>query len=416
MMTQIVQIRPRWETFDNQAGRYLQMDAVDAARMYRSAYEGKVQAIFVDLPFNAGANHLSQRVAEKGWKGDRKYQIQRVSQTIRNGAGMQGYTSYLAQVATESRALLRDDGALWIHTDWRSSPYIRLMMDTVFGRDHLVNEVIWSYQTSAAAGHYFARRHDVLLLYAKGKEIAFQESGVGEQRGRTQRGHLRRGEENGRVYFALGSGSREKRYYEDDWIHPGDVWTDIPGMRPRDEERTGFEMQRPLALYERMIKATSAPGDYVADFFVGSGTTAEAAGLSGRIPLVSDRDPMTRHLFRRRMCAAGAGYRMEPTASWMVPGLKISADVEGSRLYLNAYDIPGGEQYIAHSLLPDYCSIVDFWAVGTMEGDTFRIRRFSMRSQEHPILEQYLDGLGANLAFMVADVYGNETYWQVIRD
>ncbi len=413
-MTQIVQIRPRWETYAESGGRYQIADAIESSRLYRSAFGGKVQAMIVDLPSNAGANHMTQRIAEKGWKGDRKFQIQRVSQQpSRNGTG--NYTAYLALVAQEARELLSDTGALWIHTDWRNSAAVRSMMEGVFGKDHLVNEVIWSYQTSAPSGNYFARRHDVLLLYSNGKEIEFQAGGVGERRGRTQRGHLRRGEENGRVYFALGSGAKERRYYEDDFINPGDVWTDIPGMNSRDEERTGFETQRPLALAERMIRATTEPGDYVADFFVGSGTTAQAAAVSGRIPLVSDRDPVTRHLFRRRMCEVGGGYLMEPTANWMVPGLKIQCDIEGSRLYLNAYNIPGGEKYISHSLLPDYCSTVDFWAVGMMEGDTFRILRHSMRSQKHPILEQYLDGIGANLAFMVVDVYGNETYWQVIR-
>jgi len=333
----------------------------------------------------------------------------------RNTSGLQGYLSYLAQVAQEAKALLKEDGALWVHTDWRNSAAVRGVMDQVLGRDRLVNEIIWSYQTNAAQGNYFARRHDTILLYSKGSQLAFYQEEVGMPRGRDPRGHLRRGEEDGRVYFALQQRGREYRYYEDDILNPGDVWTDVTGMRLKEEERTGFEAQRPQALVERMLLATTKRGDHVADFFVGSGTTAQVAAEHGRVPLCSDRDPMTRHLFRRRMILAGGGYLLQPTDQWMVPGLKIQCEVKGSRVYLGGYYLPGGEKYIAHSLLPDYCSLVDYWAVGAMEGDTFRVRKASLRTQEHPVLEEYLDGVGADLAFMIADVYGNETYWQIVR-
>ena len=111
----------------------------------------------------------------------------------------------------------------------------------------------------------------------------------------------RHADENGRIFWSIRSGGKEYCYYEDSIILPSDVWDDIPHLQQKHPERTGYDTQKPEALLERMILSTSRKGDWIGDFFAGSGTTLAAAQKCGRKWLGIDNGDFSIHVCRKRL-------------------------------------------------------------------------------------------------------------------
>ena len=180
-----------------------------------------------------------------------------------------GYLSFLEPRLREMHRLLPEHGSLYLHVDWRTAHHVRVTLDGIFGYRNFLNEIIWSYRTGGRSSRWFARKHDTLLLYAKstGRHTFHV------QRGGSFRTDGLRHDENGRPYKSTRKG---RLYFHVDGPAMTDVW-EIPFLSTVSLERTGYPSQKPLALLERIVSASSNPGDTVADFFCGSGTTFEAA-------------------------------------------------------------------------------------------------------------------------------------------
>ena len=149
---------------------------------------------------------------------------------------------------------------------------------------------------------HFSRKHDTILFYRKSRDHYFNLEAVGVPRGRTRRNHMKQGiDEEGRVFWSIKSGEKEYRYYEDDKVYPSDVWDDISHLHQRDPERNGYDTQKPEALLERIILSSSRPGDIVADFFAGSGTTLVVAQRLGRNWIGADNGVFSLHTCRKRL-------------------------------------------------------------------------------------------------------------------
>lgn len=188
--------------------------------------------------------------------------------------GIRAYLSFLRPRIEEMHRLLAPTGTLYLHLDWRAVHYARVMLDEIFGDDHFLNEIIWSYRTGGVSTRWFGRKHDTILAYAR-------------RRGRHRFNVLREGafrtdglnrDEQGRPYKQTRAG---RLYFHADGPVLTDVW-DIPFLSTVATERTGYPTQKPLALLDRIIRASSNPGDLVADFFCGSGTTLVAAARLDR--------------------------------------------------------------------------------------------------------------------------------------
>ena len=225
------------------------------------------------------------------------------------------YLSYMANRLVECHRVLKPTGSLYLHCDPTMSHYLKAVMDGIFGRRDFRNELVWTYGRSArgakAIASQFARNHDVVLFYGKSKRhkfnrvnvvdkyptnqlpshISIDESGAYKTspRGDYTDESVRRLESEGRIYRTKSGTIRIKypleieRGYVLEPKPVGSSWTDIPDMMhaPR-KERLGYPTQKPLKLLERILQASSNPGDVVLDPFCGCGTTLHAAQNLGR--------------------------------------------------------------------------------------------------------------------------------------
>jgi DNA modification methylase len=181
----------------------------------------------------------------------------------------------------EFHRLLSPTGTLYLHLDWHAVHYIKVELDRVFGMDHFVNEVIWHYGLGAARSRtHFLRKHDTLLVYRRGDRPTFNllrgavtPAMAAKYRHRDERGNYMH--------------SRGRRYYLKGGKPLDSVW-DIPSLAATSGERVGYPTQKPEALLERVIAASSNAGDLVLDPFCGSGTTAAVAQRLGRRWIAAD--------------------------------------------------------------------------------------------------------------------------------
>ncbi len=183
-----------------------------------------------------------------------------------------GRTAYLAFLRDRIEAiyrLLKPSGTLYLHVDPRTSHYLKVVLDEIFGADNFLNEIIWTYRTGGQPTRWFARKHDVILVYARRlgehtfhvqREGAFRTDGLNY-------------DETGRPYKQTRKG---RLYFNPDGPVMTDVW-DIPFLSTVARERTGYPSQKPEALLTRIIAASSSENDVVADVFCGSGTTLAVA-------------------------------------------------------------------------------------------------------------------------------------------
>lgn len=246
----------------------------------QSLADGCCDLIYLDPPFATGqARRLDGVGYEDSWE-----------------QGVKGFLAFMFPRLEQCRRLLADHGTLYLHLDWRASHYARVQLDTIFGADHFLNEIIWHYRSGSAAKRWFGRKHDTILAYARReglnkfhvqREGAFRTDGL-------------KVDEEGRPYKMTKKG---RLYFHADGPALSDVW-DLPFLSTVSLERCGWPTQKPLALLERIIKSSTDEGDCVADFFCGSGTTAVAAQRLGRKWLACDASPKAIDIARGRLGAA----------------------------------------------------------------------------------------------------------------
>jgi len=174
--------------------------------------------------------------------------------------------SYLAMMAIRiyyMRELLKDTGGFYLHCEPKTSPHLRMVCNMIFGADNFVNEIIWHYQTGGMSKRYFRRSNDVILFYGKTDKYKFDFMSV--KTARAERALKRAMSPNG------------ARVNADDIGRIASDVFDIVTHNRASNEQLGYPTQKPLALLKRIIMASSAEGDIVADFFCGCGTTIAAA-------------------------------------------------------------------------------------------------------------------------------------------
>ena len=194
------------------------------------------------------------------------------------------YLTYMVQRLLVMRTLLSDTGSIYLHCDPTASHYIKVMMDGIFGHKNFRNEIIWHYgQRTSFLPKHFSRKHDTLLFYSKSPKSVLNEISVPwDMDDFLAHRHDVKFDESGKPFVWSDGGSRGKRYKRtvEDVIARGKpidtVWP-IPILNSSSKERLGYATQKPLALLERIIKASSNEGDRVLDPFCGCATTIEAA-------------------------------------------------------------------------------------------------------------------------------------------
>ena len=218
---------------------------------------------------------------------------------------MAAYAVFMGPRLAELRRVLKPSGSIYLHCDPHANAYLRVLMDGVFGPKQFRNEIAWCYSGPSNTTRWFPRKHDTILFYAKSGAASFNRNAV--------RIPYRRITGTGHNSLARGRRSKEEverleAEYADRGKVPEDYWTDIAagGHIPKSE-RTGYPTQKPVALLERVIKASSNPGDLVLDPFCGCGTAADAAASLGRKYLGIDISGIAVRLMQQRLESRGDG-------------------------------------------------------------------------------------------------------------
>ena len=198
--------------------------------------------------------------------------------TVINGArtsygdDMGAFLCFMAVRLLAMRRVLKPTGSIYLHCDPTASHYLKALMDAVFGRKNLRNEIVWCYTSGGVSKRWFGRKHDVLLFYSKSKKYHFNVQYRPYSAGTLQRGLTLYKKQLNEKYEL-----RKEGAVQNDW------WADIqPVLSPTSRERQGYPTQKPLTLYERIINASSNKGDIVLDPFCGCATTPIAAERLGR--------------------------------------------------------------------------------------------------------------------------------------
>ena len=277
-------------------GEFILSRAEDALNHLLDSHRGSVQVVYLDPPFGTGDVFHSKIGA-----GHAKLSLPTYTDTMEESA----YLDWMRGILSGARELLCESGSLYLHIDYRMSAKLRLMLDEIFGEQNFMNEIVWCYKSGGRATRYYPRKHDTILFYRKSAKVYFDISAVGRPRGPEKRNHMRRFiDEDGRICFTIRSAGKVYTYYEDTPVYPSDVWDDIEHLQQKDSERVGYATQKPEALLNRVILASSRPGDLVCDLFSGSGTTAAAASKLGRRFLAVDASPISLYTLRARQLKA----------------------------------------------------------------------------------------------------------------
>ena len=371
-------------------------------------WAGKIQCVCMDPPFRSGGvYHRGRPLGEKGWRtGKPTVRLTGYADRFPNQAA---YADFLRRLLTQARELLTGSGVCYLHLDWHASALGRMIGDEVFGEKNFLNEIIWAYETGGRSKKTFSRKHDTILLWAKSRDFRFEIARVAQPRAELRRNHMRAGvDEDGRSYRAIRSGGREYRYYDDEPVYPGDVWTDIPHLQQRDPERTGLATQKPLKLLDRLLRPAVNAGDWVADLTCGSGSTLAAAQKLGCRVLGVDQSPQMLQLTRHRL---KAGHTLLVSPACAEKGsLTGSYDPASGELCLESYR--GASPALGQGL--PGIEALESWDAGYLVDGMLRSRHTFRRSHTYPVLEHRVQlpfREGAPVAVSTVDAAGDRRVW-----
>lgn len=309
--------------------------------------EGGIKLIYIDPPFDVGADFSMDIQIGEDTLTKNPSVIEELAYRDTWGKGADSFIAMIYERLGLMRDLLSEDGTIYIHCDWRVSAYMRLILDDIFGNSNYVNEIIWQkIRTTKTQSKGYGNVHDTIFIYTKSKQANFKrqfrplnESYI--------KSHYKK-DENGRLYRTvtlIQKGQGPARKFGDKTISPpsgrhwvwsqsrideamsrnlirftsggvpekiqyleniegddvDDLWTDIFPVNSQALESVLYPTQKPEALLERIIDASSNEGDIVADFFNGSGTTTAIAEKLGRKWLGSDLGKFSINTARKRM-------------------------------------------------------------------------------------------------------------------
>jgi site-specific DNA-methyltransferase (adenine-specific) len=262
----------------------------------RSAF----RIIYADPPFATGKDFTRRIGREEDSRQPENWKL---------GAGfgdswssLEEYLDMLYPRLVRMHELLAEDGTLFLHLDWRAAPYARVLLDEIFGPQRLLNEIVWVYHGPSPVRAYFNRKHDTILVYAKGDSPCYAPDRV-------------RVPYNPVTHKTFASSSKAGFGKQPD-LERGKIpedWWYFPVVARMHGERTGYPTQKPQALLERIVRTASNEGDWIGDFFCGSGTTIRVADTLARRWVGCDASPASLSICQRRLAlgADGARYQVE---------------------------------------------------------------------------------------------------------
>ena len=261
---------------------------------------GKVDLIYIDPPFDSKADYRT-KINLPGTDIQQKPTI--IEQFAYADTWEQGTISYLRMMYPRlvlMKELLSDRGSIYVHIDWHVGSYVKVLLDELFGKENLINEIIWNYQGTGEPSKAYKRKHDNLYYYVKNaKSYIFNESNASENISDFSKSKYNKVDEKGAYKEIRHSDGKVYRQYIKETMRMRDVWN-IPIINAQAVERINYSTQKPESLLKQIIAVSSNEGDLVCDFFGGSGTTAAVAERLGRRWITCDIGKPASLVMRKR--------------------------------------------------------------------------------------------------------------------
>lgn len=251
----------------------LAMAALLAGDDETPSMRGKIDLIYIDPPFDSKADYRTT-VTLPGTTIEARPTV--IEQFAYSDTWSDGTASYLGMISPRlvlMRELLTDTGSIYVHLDWHVGHYVKLILDDIFGRELFLNEVIWLYGLGGSSSRYWPRKHDALMWYSKSLDRHYFQADMIPATSQRMKGELKKAP---------------------------DYW-DIPNINNQAHERLDFGTQKPEALLHRIVESSCPAEGVVADFFVGSGTTAAVAEKLGRKWIATDLGKPATMITRKRL-------------------------------------------------------------------------------------------------------------------
>lgn len=261
-------------------------------------YEERINLIYADPPFFTNKKFTARIGRGEDSRKPKEWKL--VEGYHDDWDDLDAYLDFLFQRLTVMHRLLAPNGMLYLHLDWHANSYARLLLDEIFGADHLLNEIIWAYHGPSPIKRAFNRKHDTILSYFKGDKYTFNADVVREPYHQNTVNTFKSSRKAG--FGKIPNLARGK--VPEDWWY-------FPVVARLHNERTGYPTQKPQALLERIILASSNRGDIVADFFCGSGTTTAVAAEHGRNFIACDESFRALHTTGKRLAVLRNSFSLE---------------------------------------------------------------------------------------------------------
>ena len=279
----------------------------------------KVDLVYIDPPFASGADYAKKvyirrnpKIAEAITKAEEELNIDELKAFEEKMYGdvwdKEKYLNWMYENLIAIKSVMSDTASIYVHLDWHIGHYVKILMDEIFGEDNFRNEIVWRYpnkMSGSSSPKNFVRMHDNIYFYTIGEDNCYHE--ITEERDEPVKQSLRKyvngknmraRDEQGNILYEI---SYEKKIK--------DVW-DIPFVASTDTQRADYATQKPEALLDRIIKASSNEGMVVADFFGGSGVTAKVSSDLGRKFIHCDIGINSIQTTRDRLVSAGASFKV----------------------------------------------------------------------------------------------------------
>lgn len=270
----------------------------------------QVDLVYIDPPFASGADYAKKvyirrnpKVAEAIAKAEQELDIDELKVFEEKMYGdvwdKEKYLNWMYENLTAIKSVMSETASIYVHLDWHIGHYMKILMDEIFGEDNFRNEIIWGYRTGGTSKNCYAKKHDTLLYYSKSENRLFNVQ--------YYRSYQEKKYNFNEKYPELWDDEKQK------WYHNSicrDVWEDINviGTEADGSESVDYSTQKPEALLERIVKASSNEGMIVADFFGGSGVAAAVANKLGRKFIHCDIGVNSIQTTRDRLKADGAEF------------------------------------------------------------------------------------------------------------
>lgn len=380
--------------------------------------QGKINLIYIDPPFFSKSNYGS----EIKLHSDKIKNIPVMKQKAYHDVWNDGMEEYLRMLYTRfllMKELLTEDGCLWVHLDWHSVHYVKVILDEIFGEKNFVNEIIWNYKSGGVSKNHFARKHDTILFYSKTRKYYFK--------AQKEMSYNR----NYKPYRFKGVAEYKDELGWYTMVNMKDVWQ-INMVGRTSAERTGYATQKPEKLIERILKSCTKEGDLCADFFGGSGTLAATADRMGRRWISCDIGGLASSNTHKRLVSKtknGYIYYVESEHSENKGNLRVKIDLEQlsvsnkNKLTITFVDykpdslnsIPVEEKYLSvikKIIKEDSLQLVNYWSVDfDYDDEIFMPEVFFIRGKDGITQScEWLAQKFEKIRIRCIDIFGNNTF------